>query len=232
MMNAERYWKKIAGKILVNGERGNLPCEGEILGVFNELKYQKPERDYFVSAYGFNHENLFQQGNKIKDIVIRKKFSQGHFVELIVNFQVTLRLSIQNLAPFSFSLPTVQLQETLANFDEFVDNFEKYFDKYEEEKTELAKRNKLKEISNKSIRAAVSQVLSAMPYEWNLVDRDEYFSLQVEMGPKKVVSMTLNGRNFAKRISRLADVLGRVQILLNELPFPMDITMTKEFVKL
>lgn len=229
---ASRYWNKMTKNILVQGERGCFPCEGEILGAFNELKFAKPEHCYKVSAIGDEQTNLIRQGNKIKELKIRKNLGPGNFIELVIDFQATLRLTIQGILPFSWSCPYINLQETLKNMDAFVDNFPKTLDNYDREKMERVKKSKLKEISNTSIKVAVSQVLSATPYEWNLVDKGDFFSLCIEMGQKKMITMTLNRKNFAKRISSLVTTLNQVENLFKSLPFPMDISMTKDFVKL
>lgn len=227
----QTYWSKIAGKVLILGRRGDFPCEGTFLSAFNELKYRKPEHNYSVIAISDRQGNLFQQGNKIKEIKIRKDFDPANSIELLVNFQATLRLTIQGISPFSFSAGTIDLQKTLQNFDAFVDNFSKYLEQSKETQTNYAKKIKITEMSKASIRASVSQIMSSKPYEWDLVDWGNYFSLQVGMGKKNVVTLTLNSRNFAGRIAQLADALGQVEALFDTLPFPMDITMSKEFVK-
>ncbi|WP_407456545.1 hypothetical protein [Fibrobacter sp.] len=51
---ARRYWEKFVNGILVPGERGCVPSEGETLSVYNELKERHPECDeliYFTDGY-------------------------------------------------------------------------------------------------------------------------------------------------------------------------------------
>lgn len=230
------YWDKLVNKILVHGERGTFPCEGEILSAFNELKYRKPEHKYSVSTIVDRQGTLFQRADKIHEIKLQKKLNLHHSIELVINFQATLRLSTSDTAQhersFSYSSPTINLQETLKNLDAFVENFPKFLEDFNILEINNAKKTKLDNMAKLSIRTAVEQVMSGTPYEWDLTDKGEYFSLQVGMGHKKIVTLTLNSRNFAKRVSSLADSLHAVETLFEEHPFPMDITMSKEFVKL
>ena len=141
-------------------------------------------------------------------------------------------MKIRNDDSFSFSASTINLQRTLEKLENFVDQFPKEKEKMERAKIEAQKKAKIEEMAKISIRSAVEQLLSSTPYEWDLVDNGEYFSLRVGIGKKNVVSMTLNRRNFMKRLPVLLETLGRVENLLSTMPFPMDITMTKEFVRL
>lgn len=230
------YWDKLVNKILVPGERGTFPCEGEILGAFNELKYHKPEHRYSVSTVVDRQGTLFQRDDKINEIKLRKKLDSFYSIELVINFQATLRLSINDSAQhgreFSYSSPTINLQETLMNLDAFVENFPKFLEDFNILEVNSAKKAKLDNMAKLSIRTAVAQVMSETPYEWDLVDKGEFHSLRIGMGKKNMVQITLNRRNFAKRVSSLADALHAIETLFDTLPFPMDITMSKEFVKL
>jgi len=229
------YWDKLVNKILVRGERGSFPCEGEILGAFNELKYGKPERKYSVSTVVDRQGIQFQRGDKINEIKLRKKFDSLYSIELVIDFQATVQLSINGSAQhersFSCSSPTIDLQETLKNLDAFVENFPTYLEKFNTLEIKNAKKAKLDNMAKLSIRTAVEQIMSGTPYEWDLADKGEFHSLRIGMGKKNMVQITLNSRNFAKRISSLADALHTVEALFDTLPFPMDITMSKEFVK-
>ena len=230
------YWDKLVNKILVRGKRGTFPCEGEILGAFNELKYRRPEHKYSVSTVIDRQGTQFRRGDKIKELKLRKTLDPIHSIELIINLQATLRLSTSDSAQqdhsFIYSSPTINLQETLKNLDAFVENFPKFLEDFNILEINNAKKAKLNNIAKLSIRTAVTQVMSGTPYEWDLVDKGEFHSLRIGMGKKNMVQMTLNSRNFAKRISSLADALHTLETLFDTLPFPMDITMSKEFVKL
>ena len=225
----QAYWDKITGKILVPGGRGDFPCEGVFLSAFNELKYRNPERKYSITTIGDRQGNLFQQGCKINEIKLKKNFGSTHSIELVVNFQATLRLSINDSAQhersFSYSSLTINLQETLKNLDAFVENFPKFLEDFNILEINNAKKTKLDNMAKLSIKTVVEQVMSGTPYKWKLTDKGEYFSLQVGMGHNKTVTLTLNSRNFAKRVSSLADALHAVETLFEELSFPMDITM-------
>ena len=64
------------------------------------------------------------------------------------------------------------------------------------------------------------------------MDKGEYFTLRIGLGKKKLVEMTLNDKNFTKRIPIIPHVLENVENFLENLTFPIDISMTKGLVKL
>ena len=47
------------------------------------------------------------------------------------------------------------------------------------------------------------------------------------MGGEKVVEVTMDRRNFAKRISELPKMIEQVDTLFKALPFPVEISMKK-----
>ena len=225
------YWKKLLKNIIVPGESRTFPSEGEILCAFNELKSRRAECRFVVTMDGKKQGSLFQQNDKIEEITIQKSFDSMYIIELMVNFQATVRLKLRNGDSFSFSATTIDLQRTLENLETFVDEFPEHKEKMERAKIEAEKKAKIEEMAKISIRSAVEQLLSTTHYEWDLVDKGEFFSLRIGMGKKNVISMSLNRRDFMKRLPTLLEALGRVENLLSTMPFPMDITMTKEFVR-
>jgi hypothetical protein len=70
-----------------------------------------------------------------------------------------------------------------------------------------------------------------MGYGWDLADRGKYFLLRIEMGDKRMVEISLNDKNFMKRIPAIPATLKSIEGLLETMPFPVDISMTKEFLK-
>lgn len=74
--------------------------------------------------------------------------------------------------------------------------------------------------------------MAPLGYEWDLVDKGEYFTLRIGLRKKKLVEMTLNGKNFTKRIPSIPQMLQNVENLLNNLTFPIEISINKEIVKL
>ena len=75
-------------------------------------------------------------------------------------------------------------------------------------------------------------MMSQLGYEWNLADRGKFFLLQIELGEKRMVEISLNDKNFTKRIPAIPEVIKSVESLLETLPFPVDISMTKGILKL
>jgi hypothetical protein len=51
------------------------------------------------------------------------------------------------------------------------------------------------------------------------------------MGDKRMVEISLNDKNFAKRIPVIPEMLKNIEHMLETMPFPVDISMTKEFLK-
>jgi hypothetical protein len=86
-------------------------------------------------------------------------------------------------------------------------------------------------MASSSLKACVSQMLSPIGYEWNLTDKGKYFSLQIKISEKRIIEISLNEKNFTKRIPVIPEILKNIENLLNTLPFPIDISMTKEFLK-
>lgn len=224
------FWGRLVNRILVRGQSVNSLSEGEILCAFNELKSRRPEHRYSVKAVGENQKTMFQQGDKIQEIRIAKSLNAMVSVELLVNFQTTVRLSIKDFTSISCSLPTIDLQNTLENLERFVDDFPKNFVRFENALVENEKKAKIVAMAKVSIKTAVEHLLASTHYEWELIESGKFYSLRVGMG-ENVVSMTLNDKNFARRIPVLLDALRQVESLVESLPFPMDIAMGKKFVK-
>jgi hypothetical protein len=71
-----------------------------------------------------------------------------------------------------------------------------------------------------------------LSHEWNLADKGKDFLLQIELGKKRMIEISLNDKNFTKRIPAIPNVLKSVEGLLETMPFPVDISMTKGILKL
>ena len=224
------YWGRLVNRILVRGQSVSSLSEGEILCAFNELKNHRPEHRYSVKAVGEKLGAMFQQGDKIQEIRIAKSLNAMVSVELLVNFQATVRLSFKDFTSISYSLPTIDLQSSLENLERFIDDFPKSFERFENALVENEKRAKIEAMAKVSIKAAIEQLLASTHYEWELIESGKFYSLRVGMGDN-VVSMTLNDKNFARRIPVLLDALRQVENLVESLPIPMDIAMGKKFVK-
>ena len=54
----------------------------------------------------------------------------------------------------------------------------------------------------------------------------------MELGEKRMVEMSLNDKNFTKRIPAIPEMLKNIEGLLKTMPFSVDISMTKGLVKL
>ncbi|GEM_PF-3399920 len=237
---AHDYWEKLVGGIFVPGDRGSYPSEGEILSAYNEILSRHPEckcKILKVKVPGMlknSSGDLFQRGDRVSGIWI---------IELLESRDVVLEFFMSSASLYvSFKhngLPTIlvrsatcDLQQTMKNFEAFINNYPVHLVGLEQEKIEFEKRLKIEQMTKASIKAGVSQILTPLGYEWDLVDKGNYFALRIGMGKKKLVEMTLNGKNFTRRLPVLEETLQNIENLLKNLTFPVDISMNKELVKL
>ena len=234
---ARKYWEKLVCGLLVSGERGCAPSEGEILCAYNEMKNRFPECKCNIVRSGRSQGNalqrdMFQQGDKICGIRVIFTLDASSSIEFILSDSLYYVLfSTEGIAPYTHRIDTCDLSQTMKNIENFINNFPAYFAAFETKKVEFAKKVKLKEMASSSLKACVSQMLSPLGYEWNLTDKGKYFSLQIKISEKRIIEISLNEKNFTKRIPVIPEILKNIENLLNTLPFPIDISMTKEFLK-
>lgn len=235
---AHKYWEKLVCGLLVSGERGCAPSEGEILCAYNEIKNRFPECKCNIVRSGKSQgkalqQDMFQQGDKICGIrIITELNAANSSIEFILSDSLYyVHFSTEGIDSFSHRIDTCDLLPTMKNIENFTNNFPAYFATLETKKIEFVKKAKLKEMANSSLKACVSQMLSPLGYEWNLTDKGKYFSLQIKISEKRIIEISLNEKNFTKRIPVIPEILKNIENLLNTLPFPIDISMTKEFLK-
>lgn len=226
---AHRYWEKLVNGILVPGERGCTPSEGEILGAYNGLKERYPECECFVLRAGKGSGEFFQQGDKIGGIRIKMVFdSEGSSIEFVLTSNYYVRFALGGwLIPYTRSATRCDLARTMQNLEDFIEKYPINREKLEQKKLEFEKSAKLEELAKNSLRACVSQTMAQTGRKWELVERGRQFLLRIGMGDGNFFEMAMNRRNFAKRISALPEVMGQVDTLFKTLPFPVDISMKK-----
>jgi hypothetical protein len=237
---ARNYWEKLVCGIPIPGERGSWPSEGEILSAYNEMKVRHPECRCNILKAGAPSKqktssgDLFQRGDRITGIwIIRLLESTDVVLEFFMSSSdLYVCLKRNGLHSILVRSTTCDLQQTMRNFEAFITNFPTHLADLEQEKIEFEKRLKIEKMAKLSIRTGVSQILSPLGYDWDLVDKGEYFTLRIGLGKKKLVEMTLNDKNFTKRIPIIPHVLENVENFLENLTFPIDISMTKGLVKL
>ncbi len=237
---ARNYWEKLVCKILVPGEPGCCPSEGEILSAYNEMKVRHPEcrcnilKAGSIGLYKVLSGDLFQRGERITGIRIAMPLVVANSsIEFIFSSSLFyVHFCSDGIAPFSHTIDICDLGKSIGNFEAFITNFPAHLAGLEQERIEFEKRLKIEKMAKLSIRTGVSQILSPLGYDWDLVDKGEYFTLRIGLGKKKLVEMTLNDKNFTKRIPIIPHVLENVENFLENLTFPIDISMTKGLVKL
>ena len=237
---AHGYWEKIVGEILVPGERGCYPSEGEILSAYNEMTTRHPECRCNILKAGASGKpktasgNQFQQGDRISGIwIVRLLGSTDVVLEFFMSSaQLYVHFKHKGMPSIIVRSATCDLQQTMKNFEAFIDNYLIHLVGLEQEKIEFEKRLKIEKMAKLSIRTGVSQVMSPLGYEWDLQDKREYFALRIGLGKKKLVEMTLNAKNFTKRVPVIPETLEKIEKLLKDLTFPVEISMNKGLTKL
>ena len=236
---ARKYWEKLVCGLLVPGERGCAPSEGEVLCAYNEMKSCYPGCKCNIVRVGKSQgdalqRDMFQQGDKICGIrVVAELSAANSSIEFVLTDSLYyVHFKTDGIDSFSHRVDTCDLSQTMTNIKEFIDNFPAHLAALENEKVEFEKNAKLKEISRLSLKTCVAQMMSQLGYEWNLTDRGKFFLLQIELGEKRMVEISLNDKNFTKRIPAIPEVIKSVESLLETLPFPVDISMTKGILKL
>ena len=240
IQTALNYWEKIVGEILVPAEPGRFPSEGEILSAYNELTTRHPEckckilKTEIPGQSKTSSGDLFQRGDRITGIwIIQLLESRDVVLEFFMSSaQLYVCFKRKGLSSILVPSSTCDLQQTIENFEAFIDNYPAYLAGLEHEKIEFEKRLKIEKMAKLSIKTGVSQIMSPLGYEWDLVDKGDYFTLRIGLGKKKLVEMTLNDKNFTKRIPSIPQMLQNVENLLKNLTFPVDISMSKGLVKL
>lgn len=223
---ARRYWEKFVNGILVPGERGCVPSEGEALSVYNELKERHPECECIILRTGKGSGEFFQQGDKIAGIRIVRQLGSVGSIEFRLSGNFHVRLEIEGFMPFFRTEACCDLSLTISNFENFIDNFPRYMEGLERKKLEFEKNNKLEEMAKSGIQATVSQLLTPMGYRWDLVERGRDYLLKVG-GHGTWIEFTLNRKNFTTRVAELPDVLSQIEILTKKLTFSMNIEIKK-----
>ena len=227
---ARKYWEKLVRGILVPGERGCAPSEGEVLGMYNDMKTRHPDCKCNILRSGKG--KIVQPGDKISGIRIVFSLDAGASVEFVLASSLYyVHFNTDGVAPFSHQVDTCDLSRTMKNIEDFVNNFPAHLVALEKKKIEFEKNAKLKEMARLSLKTSVAQMMSQMGYEWDLADRGKYFLLRIEMGDKRMVEISLNDKNFAMRIPVIPEMLKNIERMLETMPFPVDISMTKEFLK-
>ena len=230
---ARKYWEKLVCGILVPGERGCAPSEGEVLGMYNDMKMWHPGCKCNILRSGKSQGGMFQQGDKISEIWISFVLDAKSFIEFILaSSQYYVHFKTDGIVPFSHKIDFCDLPQTVKNIEDFINHFPAHLVTFEKQKLDFEKNAKLKEMARLSLKTCVTQMMSQMGHEYDLVDRGEYFLLRMELGEKRMVEMSLNDKNFTKRIPAIPEMLKNIEGLLKTMPFSVDISMTKGLVKL
>ena len=230
---ARKYWEKLVCGILVPGERGCAPSEGEVLSMYNDMKTRHPGCKCNILRSGKGHGGMIQPGDKISGIRIVFALDAASSVEFILAESLYyVHFKTDGIAPFSNRVENCDLSQTMKNVEDFVNNFPTHLAALEDKRIEFEKKLKLKEMARLSLKTCVAQMMSQMGYQWDLSDRGKYFSLLIELGEKGMVEITLNEKNFTKRIPVIPELLKNIESMLGTMPFPVDISMTKGILKL
>ena len=224
---ARTFWDDLVSAILVPGEYGYSPSEGEMLCAYNDMKSRHPECECIVQRIEKSTNDFFEPGNKIGEIRIIRRWDAGETsVEFIQNASTHyVRFQSKDVNPFSLRVDYCDLPKSIKNFEEFIEKFPEYTEKLEKKRLEYEKKLKIEKMTESSIRASVSQVLKPMGYGWSLTEREHEYLLKI-FAPGILIGVVLNARNFAQRIAALPAVIVQMENLFNNLTFPIQISIT------
>ena len=223
--DARKYWEKLLCGILVPGERGCSPSEGEVLCMYNDMKTRHPNCVCNILRSGKGQGDIFQPDDKISGIRISFTLDAVSSVEFILASSLYyVHFKTGGIAPFSRRVDTCDLSPTMRNIEDFVNNFPAHLAAFEKKKIEFEKKAKLKEMAKLSLKTCVSQMMEELGYGWDLADKGKFFLLRVTLGEKRMVEVSLNEKNLAKRISVLPGMLKKIEGLLETMPFPVNIS--------
>lgn len=223
---ARVFWDDLVNTILVPGGRGCAPSEGEVLSAYNDMNSRHPECECIILRKDRSSSDFFQPGDKIGGIRIIRKFDAGNSsIEFILTASTYyVRFQSNDTDSFSHKVDYCNLQQTIKNFENFIENFPRHMEKLEEIRLEHKKMLKIEKMTESSIRASLLQTLKPMGYGWNLTERGRDYLLRI-FAPGTEITLTLNAKNFAKRIAALPEAIAHIENLFGKLTFPIEISM-------
>ena len=152
---ARKYWEKLVRGVLVPGERGCAPSEGEVLGMYNDMKTRHPDCKCNILRSGKG--KIVQPGDKISGIRIVFSLDAGASVEFVLASSLYyVHFNTDGIAPFSHQVDTCDLSQTMKNIEDFVNNFPAHLVALEKKKIEFEKNAKLKEMARLSLKTSVA----------------------------------------------------------------------------
>lgn len=229
---AVRFWKRKVEGIIATGEWGSRPSEGELLSAYNDIKSRHPECKCAIEYAKKGLTRFLLPGDKVNEIRITRTITSDTYGNVTIEFSASTIFCVTFILKGNIPLIVktsnyCNLSQTMARFEEFIENLPKNLTTFEKKYLENEKKKKLAVLTKNSIQASVKQLLATTAYTWELTEKGRQHELTVHMGESKAVKLTLNSRNFVKRISALQEVLAKTETFMESLPFPLDFTMTK-----
>lgn len=138
-------------------------------------------------------------------------------------------IKVENITNLDVDATLDSIRAWLGNYQEYKAGAEKIA---EEKRTEELKQKKLAEMASKSIEAIVPQMMAESGYEWNLESDykrygcggvPERYKLRIKTKSRKMIEITLNQKNFAKKIPEILNVVRQIEQLLEHAPFAVNI---------
>ena len=139
-------------------------------------------------------------------------------------FYVICHLDVERMFPIETNyIYNCNVEETLKGVDVFIKNFSKNRERMANIPLVKEKENKLLDMAEKSIETIVPQMMASSNYEWNLFCEETRYVLSIKMKKHKMIQISLTPKNFANKIQHILNVVSRMEKLLDEIPFPVDI---------
>lgn len=182
--------------------------------VFIEKRYfhETPKIDKIISTIAFDKWNQ----NKIVFSVEPRRACGMFYV--ICHLDVDLMFPAEMIYTYNCNV-----KETLKNIDAFIKKFPERCERMANKPLAKEKENKLLDMAEKSIETIVPQMMASMNYEWNLFCAETRYLLSIKMKKHKMVQISLTPKNFANKIPRILNAISKIENLLEEIPFPVDI---------
>lgn len=182
----------------------------------DSVKYEKEAWQYKRSSCLDLRITLFIQKNNFRKIYV-KISNRG------VNSpsQRNCLFSITNSN--HFRCYSNRTQEIIALFNKVYEDYEKNMEELNGLLLEVKKERKIHEMAKSSILTFVPNLMSQTNYEWNLIEEDERFILQIKMKRGKMMEITLGNKTFTEKLPDMMRVISQIEQLLATIPYPVNI---------
>lgn len=124
----------------------------------------------------------------------------------------------------SYSLYDMPLMNVVEIFRDFKNKYESNCEKLEKLILENKKKNKLREMSDKSLEALLKSLLATKEYKCEIEKLETVTKVRIQIKKRKVLEIRIRQKNFAEQIKLLPKALEEIEDVMNEMKFDLSIT--------